>query len=533
MSSKLNEIKIVFNNYTNNLKVINDFEVIGNNIIGSIKLFCDSKPDVIFEVIINSNYPLKNGEVESISFVNIDLKEYAHINHNGTVCFRTPTTPNLSYKLDSDIKAILEWFDKYYIEGLVDNHFEYLVYENHDDKQVFLFCDTDVNPSVNDFGFVYFTKRNITGVKNTFLIQGLKSKIQPQKILFKWSDFYSDFKKSFKGLYFISDIQPVYFRNFAFNKWTDFEVVFNQDFLKFLNDSKKGIEKKDLIDGKYFILLYGYPINDGKINFETIKIDYYDIPVFKGNLKENKVVWCKTVDSSYDLFFGRGKLNANFCDSKVLILGNGAIGSNLAESLVRGGCKYLDIFDNDIKEIGNICRAKYDFINGETLKVDELMFSLISISPFLNIRKFNFSVVPLQNEELRKLYQDFFDNYDIIFNCTASNDVNIILDSLLINGQLITISISNNAKDLVCVIGNENVFETNSKIYNEIKQDLNDMFNPQGCWNPTFKASFHNINTLLNYALSNIDYKLKTGLPLKTFVLEVKEEENYSIKLKD
>jgi len=126
----------------------------------------------------------------------------------------------------------------------------------------------------------------------------------------------------------------------------------------------------------------------------------------------------------------------------------------------------------------------------------------------------------------------FYGN-NYIFNSTPSKDVNIIIDSFPIKSQLITISISNYAKDLVDVIGNENVFVENRKIYNEIDQDLGDMFNPQGCWNPTFKASFHNINALLNYSLSNIDYKLKQGLPLKTFMLEVTEEENYTIKLKD
>lgn len=161
------------------------------------------------------------------------------------------------------------------------------------------------------------------------------------------------------------------------------------------------------------------------------------------------------------------------------------------------------------------------------------MLSLISISPFVEITKFNYAVVPLNTDELKKVYLEVFDKYDYIFNCTASNDVNIIIDSLPIKSQLITISISNHAKDLVCVIGNENVFEKNAKIYNEIKQDLKDMFNPQGCWNPTFKASFHNINALLNYALSNINYKLEKSLALKTFILQVKEEENYTIKLKD
>lgn len=533
MITRLNEIEKVFKSNIDSLKVIKDFEVVDGCIIGKIEVICESKPNISFDVHINAEYPLKIGSIESITFINLSLKQYSHINPNGSVCFHTHTSPDLTYKLSCDIKALLEWVDKYYIKEIDDNHFEYPFYNDQDEKNVFLFCDTDLTPLKDDFGVFYFTKSNINGIKNTYLIQGLKSRLDSFKTTFLWNSFYSNFKNSLKGLFYISDRAPVLYRNFSFKNWIEFEGIFSSEFLKFLNDSKRNLEKRDLIDGKYFVLLYGYPILGGKFNYETIMVDYYNIPVYKGELLEKKITWYKTVDSSYELFFGRGKLHDSLTESKILIIGIGAIGSNLAESLVRGGCKRVDLFDSDAKEIGNICRAKYNFVNGENQKVDELLMSLISISPFVEISKYNNAVVPLISDELKKVYLEVFDRYDYIFNCTASNDVNIIIDSLPIKSQLITISISNHAKDLVCVIGKENVFEKNAKIYNEIKQDLNDMFNPQGCWNPTFKASFHNVNALLNYALSNINYKLNKDLPLKTFMLEVKEEENYTIKLKD
>lgn len=533
MTARLNEIEIVFKSKIDNLKVIKDFEVIDDYIIGEIEVICGSKPNVSFDVKIDPSYPLKVGSVESISFVNINLKQYSHINPNGSICFHTQTSPDLTYKLGGDIKALLEWVDKYYIQEIVDDHFEYPFYTIQDEKNVFLFCDTDTMPSKDDFGNFYFTRSNTNGIKSTYLIQGLKSHLSGVKTTFLWNSYYGSFKNSLKGLFFISDRAPVLYRNFSFNNWLEFEGIFSADFLKFLNDSKRNIEKKDLLDGKFFVLLYGFPILGGKFSYETVMVDYYNIPAYKGELLENKITWYKTVDSSYELFFGRGKLHDSLTESKILVLGIGALGSNLAESLVRGGCKKVDLFDNDIKEIGNICRAKYNFLNGENQKVDELLLSLISISPFVEITKYNNAVVPLISDELKRIYLEVFDRYDYIFNCTASNDVNIIIDRLPIKSQLITISISNHAKDLVCVIGKENVFQENAKIYNEINQDLSDMFNPQGCWNPTFKASFHNINALLNYTLSNIDYRLRKDLPLKTFMLEVQEEENYTIKLKD
>jgi hypothetical protein len=532
MDSRLSIIDEIFKRDIYKLKVIKDFELIDTSIIGKIELISETKPNVLFEVKVGVSYPLKNGNSESISFINADLKRYLHINPDGSVCFHSLSSPDLEYKLDNDIKALLEWFHKYYELEIDDKHFEYPFYNNQNEKNIFLFCDTDFIPQKDDFGFFYYTK-GYSIEKNNYLIQGLKSQNDNSKIKFLWSNYYSNFKNSFKGIYFILDKAPVYYRNYSFNKWTDFETIFNFNFLKFLNDSKKKIEKKDLVEGKFLVLLLGYPIFDGKINYETILIDYYNLPIYKGDLIDSDIIWSKTVDSSYDIFFGRGKLHNSLTESKILVLGIGAIGSNLAESLVRGGCKNVDLFDNDIKEIGNICRAKYNFFNGESYKVDELTLSLTSISPFVEINKLNNAVLPLITDDLRKIYLDFFDKYDYIFNCTASNDVNIIIDSLPIKSQLITISISNNANNLVCVFGNKNVFETNSKIYNEINQDLNDLFNPQGCWSPTFKASFHNINTLLNFALSNIDFKLKNELTLKTFMLEVNMEENYTIKLKD
>ncbi|MVO09205.1 hypothetical protein GOQ30_08540 [Flavobacterium sp. TP390] len=532
MDNRLSIVEKVFKENVFNLTVINDFEVKDDFIAGKIELISRTKPNVTFDVKVEAIYPLKNGNSESISFVNVDLKQYAHINFDGSVCFHSLSSSDLEYKLDNDIKALLEWFHKYYELEIDDKHFEYLFYSKLNKKNIFLFCDSDFTPNKEDFGFFYYTKGYSTE-KNNYLIQGLKSQNDNSKISFLWANYYSTFKNSFKGIYYILDKAPVYHRNFSFNKWTDFETVFNSNFLKFLNDSKKKLEKKDLIEGKFFVLLLGYPIYDGKINYETILVDYYNLPVYKGDLIDNDVIWSKTVDSSYDIFFGRGKLHNSLTESKILVLGVGAIGSNLAESLVRGGCKNVDLFDNDVKEIGNICRAKYNFFSGENYKVDELALLLTSISPFVEINKFNNAVIPLNTDELRKIYLDFFDKYNYIFNCTASNDVNIIIDGLPIKSQLISLSISNNANDLVCVIGKGNVYATNSKIYNEINQDLSDLFNPQGCWSPTFKASFHNINVLLNFALSNIDYKLKKGLALKTFMLEVNENENYTIKLKD
>jgi hypothetical protein len=533
MEDRLKVITEVFKLYNNDLKIIKDFEVVNSSIIGEIEVIGTPKPDVIFKVLVHENYPLKTGSIESIVFMNESLKKYNHINYDGSVCFHTLTTDDLSSKLKVDIEALLEWKDRYYVDELSDDHFEYLFYDNQLSNHIFLFCGADNNLVKNDYGYFYFSKRSEFEGKTTFLVQSLKSEIDGTKFKFSWSLYYQDTKNLSRGLYYIAEKAPIYYRNFSFKNWSDFKDYFSDEFLKFLNDSKKNFDKRSLIENKFMPLLLGYPIGYGKFNFETLLINYYQIPVYKGELIEKETIWGKTVDSSYDIFFGRGKLNDSLCNRKILIVGLGALGSNLAESLVRGGCKSIDLMDFDIKEVGNICRGNFDFYIGERSKTEELKLKLISISPFVEIKTTNAAIHPIRSTEAKKIYEDFFNQYDYVFNCTASNDVNLILDGLEIKGQLFTLSISNHANELVCIIGNENVFNINSEIYSTIKQDTNDMFFPQGCWNPTFKASYHNIVTLVNYALSNIDYIMKEKKPLKNFMLEVLADKNYIINLKD
>ena len=156
MESRLRIVEKVFNQSIYNLRVINDFEVKENFITGRIELISDIKPNVLFDVKIGVNYPLKNGNSESISFVNIELKQYSHINPDGSVCFHSLSSPDFEYKLENDIKALLEWFHKYYELEIDDNHFEYPFYDNQNENNIFLFCETDFIPKKDDFGFFYY-----------------------------------------------------------------------------------------------------------------------------------------------------------------------------------------------------------------------------------------------------------------------------------------------------------------------------------------------------------------------------------------
>ena len=68
-------------------------------------------------------------------------------------------------------------------------------------------------------------------------------------------------------------------------------------------------------------------------------------------------------------------------NKKMLIMGVGAIGSILAETLTRCGAKNLTLYDIDNKEPGNVCRSAYPFYTGIIEKTLDITSLLTQISP--------------------------------------------------------------------------------------------------------------------------------------------------------
>lgn len=52
-----------------------------------------------------------------------------------------------------------------------------------------------------------------------------------------------------------------------------------------------------------------------------------------------------------------------------------------------------------------------------------------------------------------------------------------------------------------------------------LKNDVTDMFNPSGCWNPTFRASYNDIDCKVQFALKHIINMLAQKEPLSNFYI--------------
>jgi molybdopterin/thiamine biosynthesis adenylyltransferase len=322
-----------------------------------------------------------------------------------------------------------------------------------------------------------------------------------------------------------------------------------QDFLKFLHSIEKNTHKEK---GKHLPLFVGYNISETEIHWQVIMLELGNFPIYGEKINkqwismidgDRDINWVMTKNCSYKYFFGRGKLNNKLTDGKILIIGIGAIGSILAKTLARSGCTKIDFIDYDVKEPENVCRSEYSFVTGITNKTNDLINEMCLISPFFEpahggydfSEAFDFLIKSNLTDTTAKIeIEKYLNEYDVIFDCTADNDLLYVLSRLNINSTLLNFSISNHAKQFVCAAEQNRYdfictqFNGNTLIF-----DVDDLYNPTGCWSPTFKASYNDINTLVQFAIKHVNLKFEQGKALRNFVIETDNTDCLNIKLKE
>jgi hypothetical protein len=112
----------------------------------------------------------------------------------------------------------------------------------------------------------------------------------------------------------------------------------------------------------------------------------------------------------------RGRLPISVRDRKVALLGVGALGSVLAEMLVRAGVKNIVLIDDDLLEAGNVSRHVATLVDVGELKVTTVARRLRQISPTVRVDELS--------EKLNgdaKAIEELLDEHDIIIDCTSSD----------------------------------------------------------------------------------------------------------------
>lgn len=524
-----------------------------NEIVGDFEVEVNKSTTLPFSLKIFPSYPYKLGNNESIKFFNQDLISYKHVMCDGSICIHTVHGTNLEKKLNDDFDSLRNWIQKYYIDHETETHYEHVINTQPtliSSTNAFLFTDVEHEFKPNQFGEVNLSKIEngfaFESIVNNFIVKSFS--IDGIELKNQWSESYCSHETNFKSVYIYLEKAPTLHNKFLITSWEELLNMFPYEFITLLNDFKN----KPLIANTFIPLLIGYKTTAQNTHWQVallnvITMPFEDVPIlcnvsnkFKWELRpsDEKINWCITQNCSPHLFFGRGILHESIIEKKVLIIGVGAVGSILATTLTRCGAKYLDFIDYDIKEQENVCRSEYEFIKGVGNKTDELRRKLISISPFIDVkillpRFLEVEIKSLANlEKCKKFYSKCLSNYDIIFDCTTDDDLMHILNDLEIQSEIWNLSITNHAKEMVVGL-HPNIYNFVTNQFNLIlENDSMDLYNPTGCWNPTFKANYNDINLLVQTALKQINLYHKENIEKRCFTIHTSNYNSFKLEIK-
>ncbi len=521
--------------------LIDDFSTDQTGLLsGSIAITIQEGARSFWDVEISPTYPFKAMGIEPIQFLNKDLIDYPHIMQRGNLCMHPAEYDDVESQFVCDLEQLKEWVEKYYVRGEKDEHYEHLVvnhYPIRDEYYSFCFAETQYDFEDGDYGLLYYSKL-LKGWKqekvvNNLIVQKFISCKQVKKVLNPCliSQTYQHMN-SYDGVYCLLNDVPSVHNKFIVEDYDSIKGLFSQsqkDFIHLFEFSHRG-------KINYFPLFCGYRMPNGEVHWQAIMLFMDNLPIepirmgtgkkriWHTDFKMGTIQWAQTENISYKYFFGRGAMPKELANKSVLIMGVGAIGSMVAETWTRCGAKLITLFDIDNKEPGNVCRSSYLFATGITEKTIELEGLLTQISPHLecasikSIADLVIKTYAAKNKDEHAL-SGLFDQFDIVFDCTTDNQLMRIVDATGTKAQVINLSITNRAQDLVCAFS-PNVTKIVQFVYALLNRDEeSDLYNPSGCWNPTFKASYNDLSSKVQFAIRHIIKILCREEPINSFYI--------------
>lgn len=224
------------------------------------------------------------------------------------------------------------------------------------------------------------------------------------------------------------------------------------------------------------------------------------------------------------MYFGRGSLNTLLSEKKIALVGLGAIGSMVAEILAHGGVNIVGLWDSDIVEPGNICRAAFTLNDLGKSKVETVAEKIQSINPFIEIKDIvrHGDWLAIDPNISSYVNGSFYDNvnysnqedalkeikeYDLIIDCTGSNEMLHFLSYAIKDKEIISLCITNHSNELLCVTNVDgNPFELRKAYLSRIEQDTRNYYaEGEGCYSPTFLAKYSDIAALVNLCIKELD----------------------------
>jgi len=138
---------------------------------------------------------------------------------------------------------------------------------------------------------------------------------------------------------------------------------------------------------------------------------------------DRKSLVCLRIENwGSDRLQARGRLQPTFRGANVAVIGVGALGSALAEQMVRAGLSNIALIDDDSVAAGNVCRHVATLADVGHTKVRTVARRLLQISPLVRVSEFEMGLPSAVDRMV-----DLLEPFDLVVDCSGSDDVLALL----------------------------------------------------------------------------------------------------------
>jgi len=212
-----------------------------------------------------------------------------------------------------------------------------------------------------------------------------------------------------------------------------------------------------------------------------------------------KLPYMSTQNWHPDRMQARGRLEQPLRDSRIALIGCGALGSLLAELLIRGGVADLLLIDHEPLTAGNLVRHTLSGHDIGKNKASALAQRLASVAPFSSICT-NENRLPALRGEIEEL----LGGYNVVIDCTGADEVvsSLGLGWWSFTRLFISASVSYEARRTFIFLHRGHSFPEDkfrARVEPLLKEEKalwaerGEALEGAGCWSPLFPARFDDL----------------------------------------
>lgn len=231
--------------------------------------------------------------------------------------------------------------------------------------------------------------------------------------------------------------------------------------------------------------------------------------------------WLDTQNWTAGELVSRGRLPEPITSKRVLLIGAGALGSVIAEMLVRAGTYKLTVLDGEKLLMGNLCRHTLGIPELQHGKAEGLTKRVAQFNPHTEVEAIPETFPPLDTDALAKVEAS-----DIILDCTAEDEVlhHLSVFPWKTPKQFASLSLGFAAKRLFCFVAEGAKFpasEFGQAIRPWMAREKSEHGHKEmprealGCWHPIFPARVDDVWMMATVAVKQLEATL-TSKPVAT-----------------